>query len=122
ALVLASVHLVFKAGAEGWETAAIMTLPPATTRLVRQLSYVVLVLIVMLALNRAIPYRTWRWWHKLSGPLFMVVVLHWLSFKQPLPLASPAGAWLATSATLGVLAAFYKLVLYPFVSPHAEYR
>lgn len=122
ALVLASVHLVFKAGAHGWETAAILPLPQPTTRLVRQLSYVVLVLIVVLALNRAIPYRTWRWWHKLSGPLFLVVVLHWLSFRSPLALASPAGAWLGVSAALGVLAAFYKLVLYPFVSPHAEYR
>src|SRR5690606_11092496 len=71
-LVLASVHLVFKAGASCWETAAILSLPPFWTRLVRQLSYVALVLIVMLALNRKIPYGTWRWCHKLSGPLFLI--------------------------------------------------
>lgn len=101
ALVLASVHLVFKAGASGWETAAILSLPPFWTRLVRQLSYVALVLIVMLALNRKIPYGTWRWWHKLSGPLFLIVVLHWLSFKSPIALVSPApsSAWIRYGPT-----------------------
>jgi predicted ferric reductase len=122
ALALASVHLVFKAGAPGWDTASILALPPYWTRLVRQLSYVALGLIVLLALNRKIPYGTWRWWHKLSGPLFLVVVLHWLSFKSPIALASPGGAWLALCATLGVAGAAWKLLLYPFFSRHAEYR
>ncbi|MBW8368938.1 MAG: ferredoxin reductase family protein [Arenimonas sp.] len=122
ALAFASVHLVFKAGMPGWETAAIIDLPSFLVRLLRQLSFVALMLIVLLALNRKIPYRTWRWWHKLSGPLFVVVVLHWLSFKTPIVLASPAGAWLALAATLGIVAAFYKLLLYPYLSNHAEYR
>lgn len=122
ALVLASVHLVFKAGAPAWDAAAILPLPREATRLVRQLSYVALVLIVLLALNRKIPYAQWRWWHKLSGPLFVVVVLHWLSFRSPIALASPAGAWLALCAALGLAGAAYKLLLYPFLSGHAEYR
>ncbi len=122
ALGFASVHLVFKAGMEGWDTASILSLPPFLTRLVRQLSFVALMLIVMLALNRKIPYSTWRWWHKLSGPLFLVVILHWLSFKSPIALADPAGAWLAIIAALGVTAAAYKLLLYPLLSRHAEYR
>lgn len=122
ALVLASVHLVFKAGAAEWEVASILTLPAFWTRLVRQLSYVALVLIVLLALNRKIPYAQWRWWHKLSGPLFAIVVLHWLSFKTPIALASPAGAWLAVCAALGLAGAAWKLLLYPVLSPHAQYR
>jgi predicted ferric reductase len=122
ALVFASVHLVFKAGMPGWETAAIIELPAFLVRLVRQLSFVALMLIVLLALNRKIPYRTWRWWHKLSGPLFLVVVLHWLSFKTPIALGSPAGVWLALAATLGIVGAMYKLLLYPYLSNHAEYR
>lgn len=122
ALVLASVHLVFKAGMPAWDVAAILPLPPYWTRLVRQLSYVALVLIVLLALNRKIPYGQWRWWHMLSGPLFVVVVLHWLSFKSPIALASPAGLWLALCAGLGLAGAAYKLLLYPFLSGHAEYR
>lgn len=122
ALVLASVHLVFKAGAPHWETASILSLSPYWTRLVRQLSYVALVLIVLLALNRKIPYSTWRWWHKLSGPLFLIVVTHWLSFKSPIALASPAGLWLAACATLGVAGAAWKLLLYPLFSRHARYR
>jgi predicted ferric reductase len=122
ALVLASLHFLFKAGAPGWDTAAILSLPPFWTRLVRQLSYVSLVLIVLLALNRKIPYGTWRWWHKLSGPLFVLVVLHWLSFKSPIALASPAGAWLALCAGLGLAGAAWKLLLYPFLASHAEYR
>lgn len=122
ALVFASVHLVFKAGMPGWDTAAIIELPAFLVRLLRQLSFVALMVIVLLALNRKIPYRTWRWWHKLSGPLFLVVVLHWLSFKTPIPLVSPAGLWLATASALGVVAASYKLLLYPLFSPHADYR
>lgn len=122
ALVFASVHLVFKAGTAGWETAAILDMPPFYARLVRQLSFVGLMVIVLLALNRRIAYGTWRWWHKLSGPLFLVVVLHWLSFKSPIALASPAGVWLGLMSVLGVAGAFYKLLLYPLLSSHAEYR
>jgi predicted ferric reductase len=122
ALVFASIHFVFKAGAPGWETASIVTLPSSWTRLVRQLALIALMVIVILALNRKIPYHRWRWWHKLSGPLFAIVVLHWLSFKSPIALSSAAGIWLATLSGVGLLAAAYKLVLYPFVAPHAEYR
>ena len=122
ALVFASVHLVFKAGTPEWQTAAILPLPGAATRLVRQLSFVSLMLIVLLALNRKIPYRTWRWWHKLSGPLFLIVIAHWASFMSPIVLASPAGAWLAVLSLLGVMGVAYKLVLYPLFSRHARYR
>lgn len=122
ALGLASVHLLFKAGVPGWETAAIIALPEGWPRLVRQLSFLGLMFIVLLALNRNIAYGTWRWWHKLSGPLFLVVVLHWLSFKQPLPLSSPAGLWLAGWSVLGVAGAAWKLLLYPLLTTSAEYR
>lgn len=122
ALAFASVHFAFKAGMSGWETASIITLPPSITRLVRQLSLLALGLIVLLALNRKIPYSTWRWWHKLSGPLFIIVILHWLSFKNPIALASPAGIWLAVVASAGVLAATYKLLLYPLFSGHQRFR
>ena len=122
ALAFASFHLVFKADSGAWETASILALPPFYMRLVRQLSFVALMLIVLLALNRKIPYHVWRWWHKLSGPLFLIVILHWLSFESPLPLKSAAGIWLATLSAVGVSGAAYKLLLYPFVSRHAEYR
>ncbi len=122
ALAFASFHFAFKAGMPTWDTASILTLPPFHTRLVRQLSLLALVFILLLALNRRIPYHRWRWWHKLSGPLFIIVVLHWLSFKSPIELASPAGGWLAILSTLGIAAAAYKLLLYRFVSNHAEYR
>lgn len=122
ALVLASVHLLFKAGADGWEMAPILQLPGPWTRFVRQASYAALVGIVVLALNRNIPYATWRLWHKLSGPLFLVVVLHALSIKSPIALDSPAGLWLATWALLGAAGALYRLLLYPFLARHAEYE
>ena len=122
ALAFASIHFVFKAGAPEWESASIIALEPVWTRLVRQLSFVALMLIIILALDRKIPYHRWRWWHKLSGPLYVIVILHWLSFRSPIALASSAGIWLAAWSALGVTAAFYKLLLYPFLSPHAEYR
>src|SRR5690606_16919055 len=93
-----------------------------TTRLVRQLSYVALVFIVVLALNRKIPYNQWRWWHKLSGPLFIIVVMHWLSFVSPIELASPAGIWLALLSAFAIAAALYKLLLYSFLARHGEYE
>lgn len=122
ALAMASVHLAFKAGLPSWEVAAILPLPGNVTRLVRQLAFLGLMLIVLLALNRKIPYSTWRWWHKLSGPLFLIVIAHWLSIKSPIVLHSPVGWWLAAMAILGILGATWKLLLYPWLSPHADYR
>ena len=122
ALVFATYHFVFKANLDVWNSVPIMELPKYWTRLVRQLSYAALVMIVLLALNRNIPYKVWRWWHKLSGPLFLLVVLHWLSFKSPITLNSPAGIWVATFCGLGVVAALYKLLFYPFVARAGEYQ
>ncbi len=122
ALGLASFHLVFKAGLDDWQTAAIIELSRPLTRLVRQLSYVALVFIILLALNRNIPYSRWRLWHKTSGPLFLIVVAHWLSFDSPITLASPTGLWLSLVSILGVAGAAYKLLLYPFLAHHAEYE
>lgn len=122
ALAFASFHLVFQAELDEWSRASILALPRASTRFVRQLSFVALMLIVLLALNRNIPYHVWRLWHKLSGPLFGVMVLHWLSIRSPIALGSPAGIWLGAISALGLIAAFYKLLLYPFLSRHAEYR
>jgi predicted ferric reductase len=122
ALGLASLHLVIHAGVKGWEVAPIAAMPREFTRFVRQFSFVGVMFIVLLALNRNIPYRVWRQWHKLSGPLFIVVILHWLSIKSPVPLTSPAGLWMALTAGGGVAAALYKLLLYRFVSGQAEYR
>lgn len=122
ALVFACVHFVFKAGVPEWDVAEILSIPRGAARLVRQLSLVALLFIIITALNRNIPYHLWRLWHKLSGPLFLIVVLHWLSFKSPIALASPAGVWLAFVSALGLVGALYKLLLYPVLSPRAEYR
>ena len=122
ALAFASVHFVFPALLQAWDAEPIVELPRGATRLLTQLSFVSLMLIVMLALNRRIPYRAWRRWHKLSGPLFLIVVLHWLSFRSPIAIDEPAGLWLAGVSALGVAAAGYKLLLYPFIASHAEYR
>lgn len=122
ALVFAVVHFVFKPKLDAWDMAPILAMSDYWTRLVRQLSLVALGLIVLLALNRNIPYRVWRWWHKLSGPLFLIVVLHGLSIKSPITLASPPGIWLTLIGTAGVIAALYKLFLYAFVAPGADYR
>ena len=122
ALGLASFHLVFHAGMQGWNTAPIIAMPRDVTRFLRQFSFVGLMFIVLLALNRNILYRVWRQWHKLSGPLFIVVILHWLSIKSPVAWTSPAGLWMALTTGAGVVAALYKLVLYRFVSGQAEYR
>ncbi|MDD2047060.1 ferredoxin reductase family protein [Pseudomonas putida] len=122
ALVFATYHFVFKGNLEAWNSASILELPRYWTRLVRQLSYAALVMIVLLALNRHIPYSVWRWWHKLSGPLFLLVILHWLSFKSPITLLGPTGIWLTLLCTLGVIAALYKLLVYPFVARTGDYR
>ena len=122
ALIFAVYHFVFKAKMGSWDLAPILELPKFWTRLVRQLSFIALGTIVLLALNRNIPYRHWRLLHKLSGPLFLIVILHWLSFESPIKLASSAGIWLAVLCAVGVIAAVYKLVLYPFVAKAGEYK
>ena len=122
ALVFAVYHFVFKAKLDTWELAPIIELSKYWTRLVRQLSLVALGLIILLALNRKIPYGNWRWLHKFSGPLFLIVILHWLSFKSPITLTCPAGIWLAVLCALGVIAALYKMILYPFVAKAGEYK
>ena len=122
ALAFASYHLVFKADMNAWETASILEVSRHNARLVRQLSFVALMFIVLLALNRKIPYNVWRWWHKLSGPLFVIVILHWLTFDSPIAFREPAGIWLAVLSVLGVAAALHKLFLYPRVANHAEYE
>ena len=122
ALIFASVHFTFRAGSGAWDMAAIIALPSPYPRFLRQLSLLALMLIIILALNRKIPYRHWRWWHKLSGPLFVIVVLHWLTFRSPIALDSAAGIWLSLTSAVGITGALYKLWLYPFVSPHAEYE
>lgn len=122
ALVMASAHLAFKAGLPSWDVAAILPLPGSVTRLLRQLAFLGLMLTLLLALNRKIPYSSWRWWHKLSGPFLLIVIAHWLSIKSPIVLHSPVGWWLAGMATLGVIGAAWKLLLYPWLSPLADYR
>lgn len=122
ALALASLHLLFKAGDPLWQAEAILGMPPGWTRFVRQASFVALMVIMILALNRNIPYSVWRWWHRLSGPLFLIVVAHWLSIKSPIELQSPAGLWLVSLSALAVIAAAYKLLLYPLVAGHGHYR
>lgn len=122
ALALASVHLLFKAGDPLWQADAILDMSPPWARFVRQASFVALMAIVILALNRNIPYNVWRWWHRLSGPLFLIVVAHWLSIKSPIALDSAAGLWLAGLSALAVIAAAYKLLLYPLVAHHGHYR
>ena len=122
ALIFAVYHFVFKAELDTWELAPILELPKYWTRVVRQLSFVVLGLIILLALNRKIPYGNWRWLHKFSGPLFLIVILHWLSIKSPITLTSPSGIWLAVLCTVGVIAALYKMLLYPFIAKAGEYK
>jgi predicted ferric reductase len=122
ALVFASFHLLFQAELREWDLASILTIPRPAARLIRQASFVALMVIVMLALNRKIPYHRWRLWHKFSGPLFVIVILHWLTVRSPIRLDTPAGVWMAGFSALGVLGAAYKLLLYPLVSRHAEYR
>lgn len=122
ALSLASIHLLFKAGDPLWQVGVILDLPSGWTRFVRQASFVAVMSIVLLALNRNIRYSTWRWWHRLSGPLFLIVIFHWLSIKSPVALVSPAGLWLAGLSALAVIAAAYKLLLYPLVARHGHYE
>src|SRR5690606_35874391 len=45
-----------------------------------------------------------------------------LSFPSPIKLTSPAGLWLALTSTLAIVAALYKLLLYPFLARHGEYE
>src|SRR5690625_2417986 len=122
ALAFAAYHFVFKAKLDICDVEPILELSKYWARMVRQLSMVALVFIVLLALNRHIPYQKWRWWHKLSGPLFIIVVLHGLSFASPIRLDSSAGIWLGALCATGIVAAFYQFFLYKFFALCGTYR
>ena len=122
ALSFAVYHFIFKAKLNTWELEPILELSKYWSRMSRQLSIVVLGFIILLSLNRNIPYKVWRWWHKLSGPFFIVVIFHWLSIGSPITLVSPAGIWLALLCSAGVFGAFYKLFLYQYFAPGGVYK
>ncbi len=122
ALSFATVHLIFRARVGSTPTKSIVILPATVEDALRGASYAGLMLTALLALNRTIPYNSWRLWHKLSGPFYVVVVLHWISIKSPIKLSSPVGLWLTGLSIAAVAGAFYKLALYPLLSSHAEYR
>ena len=117
---MASVHLGFKAELPAWEIAATLPLSGQPTRFGRQLAFVALMPILLLAQNRNIPYSPWRGWHKLSGLLFLVVIAHWLSIKSPILRHGPAGWWLSGMPALGVIGSAWKLLLYPWLLSRAE--
>ncbi|MCM2680418.1 ferredoxin reductase family protein [Echinimonas agarilytica] len=122
ALVFASLHLLFKAHGGSWDVTALLEISKPVARFIRQFSFIALMFVVLLALNRNIKYSEWYGWHRLSGIAFVVIIIHWLTVKVPFELSSPMGYWLLAMSLLGFLSILYKWFLYALVANHKYYE
>ncbi|BCL76540.1 hypothetical protein JHS3_22760 [Jeongeupia sp. HS-3] len=122
ALAFASIHLVYKAKLPDAPNIVIWQVEPFWTRSLRGYAFLGLMLTIILALNRKISYDRWRWMHRLSGPIFVVVALHWLTIKSPISPSSPLGLWLWFWVLIGTFGFSYKWLLYPLMGKRHRYR
>ena len=122
ALGLAALHGVSVGNPGEVPAAPILASPPLLTWVAGPAALAALLAIVILPRYRRISYSVRSGWHRLSGPLFLIAIVHWLSIPSPIGLGEPAGIWLATVCTLGVAGAGYRLTAYPLRARHRHYR
>lgn len=69
------------------------------------------IVIVAMALILAIPYRLWRWTHRLAGVVFLLAVAHFALVRKPFALTDPLGLYILGFCVLGAVS--YALTLFP---------
>ena len=78
-------------------------------------------LLIIITLNRKIPYHRWITTHRFMGVFFFVVTIHVflvLYDGEEIALLSPPGVALAVLLLAGLAAYFYKQFLYPLKEKH----
>jgi len=83
-----------------------------------QLLYV----LTALSLIRLVPYRYWRWTHKLLGIPFLFASFHFYTAQKPYANGSAWGWWFGTFMVVGFLAYLYRVIGRDVVAPGRGYR
>lgn len=124
AFVLMLLHPFLFIAASLLQTQSVLRLVPFNfaTQLGTAALWMFIVLIILTIAVRWIPYHIWKWTHKLMGIPFILASIH-AFFSGSTIAASPLLRWwLGGLLTLGTLAYFYKVLLYRWLAPHAEYQ
>ena len=90
----------------------------ATLGLIAMVGFIIL---IILTLNRKIPYHRWMPTHRFMGVLYMIVSAHALiSMFRPVEMSitSPPGVMIGVMVTAGILSYIYKELVYPLTQQH----
>ncbi|MCG7498033.1 ferredoxin reductase family protein [Vibrio sp. Of7-15] len=79
---------------------------------VGELAVNLLLFMGVLSMCRWIPYRWWRYTHRLMGPIFLLCAYHSLFSNGPITLTEPAGLLLIAICALGCTSWLYKTFFY----------
>ncbi|GAB5451199.1 MAG: ferric reductase-like transmembrane domain-containing protein [Halioglobus sp.] len=66
-----------------------------------------LVFLICISFLKILPYRWWKWTHRLMGLVFIVTVLHFVFAIKPFGLFSPAGIAMSITSIVGLYAWWY---------------
>ena len=81
-----------------------------------------LYLLVLLSLVRLMPYRYWRWTHKLMGIPFAFASWHFFTSEKPYANVSAWGWWFGVFMIAGIAAYLARVVIRDAVAPGVPYR
>ncbi len=83
---------------------------------------IMLYVLVGLSLLRWMPYRWWRWTHKLIGVPFAFACWHFFTAEKPYANGSAWGWWFGGFMIAGLVAWIYRVVARDMASPGVRYR
>ncbi|MEM7531945.1 MAG: ferredoxin reductase family protein [Chloroflexota bacterium] len=75
-----------------------------------ELSYNGLLVLVGVSLITIIPYRFWRWSHRLIGIFFALAAAHYLLIEKPFAVFEPSGLYITAFCVIGILSYLYLLI------------
>ncbi|WP_426957535.1 ferredoxin reductase family protein [Muricoccus radiodurans] len=81
-----------------------------------------LVVLGALAYSRSLKYEPWIWLHRLVGPLFVGSAVHLFVIGSSVRHYEPLRSWIALLVLVGVVAWFYRVVLFRRFGPRYEYE
>jgi len=81
-----------------------------------------LYVLVALSLVRLVPYRYWRWTHKLLGIPFVFASYHFYTSEKPYANGSGWGWWFGVFMISGIVAYLYRVVGKDMAAPGHGYR
>ncbi len=78
--------------------------------------------LVAVSLLRWLPYRYWRWTHKLLGVPFIFACFHFFTAEKPYANGSPWGWWFGGVMVAGIVAYLWRVVVRDALAKGRRYR